>query len=215
MITIDVKEFLDLLGTYNTDIWPMQIFIALFGLLAIYFIFRPSAHSHRIITFFMALCWLWVGIVFCFKYWTQILGLAYVFGGICAITGLLLLYAAFRNRLIFRYSKDWRSVAGLFFILYGVIGYQALGYIFDHTYPQLFAFGLVPCPTAIYTIGLFMLADRKIPVLYLLGPIILSTAGFKVVPLGVYEDIILIVAGIFAVFIIFKPSTYENQVKKK
>lgn len=205
MIAIDINEFLDMLGTYNNDIWPMQVIIALSGLVAVYFIFRPTSYSHRVITAFIALCWLWVGFVFCFKYWTQILGFAYVFGGICVITGLLLLYAAYRNILRFRYAGDWRSVAGLVFILYGVIAYQALGYFFGHVYPQLFAFGLVPCPTAIYTIGLFLMADRKVPVLYLLGPILLSTPGFRVVPLGIYEDIALILAGIFAVALIFRP----------
>ena len=215
MITIDINEFLNMLGNYNTDIWPMQIIISLFGLIPVYFLFKSTAYSHRVITTFLALCWLWVGLVFCFKYWAPIFGLAYVFAGVCVITGLLFLYAAYKNKFRFRYSKNWRSVVGLILIFYGIIGYQALGYAFNHIFPELFAFGLVPCPTAICTIGLFMMADRKVPVLYLLGPIILSTAGFKVVPLGVYEDIILIVAGLFAVFIIFKPPSYENQVKTK
>ncbi len=207
MYLFNLEEFLNVLGSYNLKIWPLQIIAFLFGLVAVVFAFRKTKSSGKVILAILALLWLWNGAVFCLLFWSTIYKLAYIFAALLVIQGALLIVALFRSDIVISFHPDWMSVVGIILIIYSMAGYQVFGYFLGHIYPNFFPFGLVPCPTTIFTIGLLMMTYKKIPGYYLIIPIIVSTGGFMVVPMGILEDIGLILAGIFGICLLFKRNT--------
>jgi len=77
-----------------------------------------------------------------------------------------------------------------------MIGYPVVGHFMGYEYPLTLPFGLVPCPTTVFTFGLFMLSDRKVPRYFLVIPILFTVSAGVSVSRGVREDVGLIVAGV-------------------
>ncbi len=204
MLSFNLDEFLNLLETYNLKIWPLQIIAFIIGLIAVILAFKKTQYSSKIILACLSLFWLWNGVVFSFLFWTTIYKLAYIFATICFLQGILFILALFRSDFEIHFRPDRSSILGIIFIAYSMIGYQVFGYFLGHVYPQFFPFGMVPCPTAIFTFGLFMMTEGRFPKFYLIIPIIVASGGFMVVPEGVFEDIGLILAGIIGTFLVLK-----------
>ena len=213
MYLFNLEEFLNILGSYNLKIWPLQIIVFLFGLVAVVFAFRKTKSSGKVILAILSLLWLWNGAVFCLLFWSTIYKLAYIFAALFVIQGALLILALLRSDIVISFHPDWKSVIGIILIIYSMAGYQIFGYFLGHIYPNFFAFGLVPCPTTIFTIGLFMMTYGKIPGYYLIIPVIVSTGGFMVIPMGILEDIGLILAGIFGIVLILRKDKRENKLE--
>lgn len=212
-MNFQLEPFLKVLRVYNTDIWPMQIFAYIIGLIAIMLAFRNWKYSSKLISAVIAFYWLWTGIVFSLYYWSSSYSPASIFGWIFTIQGILFLYAGItRSDIIFNYASGYISVVGIIFILYAMIGYPVLGYFFNHTYPNSFPFGLVPCPVNIFTFGLLMWTSTSIPKYLLVIPFLWSLAGFVPVSAGIYEDIGMIAAGLIGTYIILKR---DKQYKEK
>jgi hypothetical protein len=83
-----------------------------------------------------------------------------------------------------------------------MVGYQVFGYFLGHVYPKFFPFGLVPCPTTIFTFGIFLMAVKKFPKYYIIVPFILAMGGLLAVYKGILEDVGLIIAGLVGTVII-------------
>ena len=90
------------------------------------------------------------------------------------------------------------------FVLYAIIGYQVFGYYLGHIYPKFFAVGLVPCPTTIFTLGIFLVINKSIPIKYFVIPLMISIGGFLAAYNGIYEDIGLVIVGILVTILIVK-----------
>lgn len=80
---------------------------------------------------------------------------------------------------------------------YAMVAYPLLGLALGHVYPRAPMFGVGPCPTTIFTFGVFLLAARPVPRALLAVPLLWSllavSAAFL---LGVWQDLLLPVAGI-------------------
>jgi len=202
MISFSIKEFLLMLESYNLAIWPLQIFAYTLVVLALFFLFRPTYYSHKIILAILSLFWLFTGIVFCFLYWgpTHIFG--YVFGICCVIQGLMFLYSIRRSNMKIGPKDTAYTFIGTLFVLYATIGYPIFGYYLGHIYPRFFAIGLVPCPTTIFTFGIFLIINNKVPVKYLVIPLVISLGGILAAYKGIYEDIGLVIVGILGAILI-------------
>ena len=113
------------------------------------------------------------------------------------VEGALLLYlGAMKNQIKFRLVQNKYALIGLLFIAYALIIYPLIGTYVGHGYPRLPTFGL-PCPTTIFTFGIFLMADKKFPLLLLVIPLIWSVIGFfAALSLGITEDYMLLVAGV-------------------
>lgn len=187
---------------YNRDIWPMQIVAYLLGIVALFFAFRRTAYSNRLTTGILAFLWLWTGIGFFLFYFAKVYTPAYVFGGLFIIQAILFLADLNKPRLSYGFKADSFALVGLLFITYAMVGYPLVGYLIGHRYPQMPPFGLTPCPLVVFTFGLFLLTDRKVPVLYLIIPLLWAAGGILPVSVGIYEDIGLILSGIVGTILI-------------
>jgi len=71
-----------------------------------------------------------------------------------------------------------------------------LGYNLGHVYPYSPTFGL-PCPTTIFTFGILLFTNEKMPVHLLIIPLLWSVIGFTAaINLIIYEDTGLLIAGL-------------------
>ena len=161
MLSFSLEEFLLVLESYNLDIWPLQIIAYVLILLVLFISLKPTKYSVKIVLVILSFFWLFTGIVFCFIYWAPSHIFGYIFGICCTVQGLLFLYSVIRSDITISSPDKTYMLIGILFILYAMIGYQVLGYYLDHIYPKFFAVGLVPCPTTIFTLGIFLIINTK------------------------------------------------------
>jgi hypothetical protein len=156
--------------------------------------------------------WLWIGVVYHLIHFTSINNAAYIFGVLFILQGFIFIYAGIvKDHLSFNYQTNIYGITGAVFLLYALILYPVLGHLFGHIYPKSPTFGL-PCPTTIFTFGLLLWTDKKIPKYVLVIPFLWSIVGFSAaVNLKVYEDFGLLVAGIIGTVLILLS---ERKTKK-
>jgi hypothetical protein len=203
-----IEQFLAVFAEYNQAVWPFQIVLNLLALVVIILCFKKIKRGDKINNGILAFFWLWIGIVYHIMYFSSINKAAYVFGIIFILQGLVFIYAGIlRNHISFKYTTSIYSITGAIFILYALIIYPAVGHLLGHVYPQSPTFGL-PCPTTIFTFGILLFSDRRIPKYVLIIPFLWSLIGFSAaVNLSVYEDFGLVVAGILGVTLIYLRET--------
>jgi hypothetical protein len=210
MFSFSTEEFLLVLENYNLAIWPIQIIAYVLIALILFYLFKQTKYSTKIVLSVLSLLWLFNGIVFSLIYWSPSHFFGYTFGVLCVIQGLLLLYSIKRSDITIGSPDKIYTLIGLLFVFYAIIGYQLFGYLLGNIYPKFFPAGLVPCPTAIFTFGVFLIINNKIPLQYYIIPVVIASGGFLAASNGIYEDIGLIVAGIFGTILIIRRG---SQVK--
>lgn len=195
-LTLSLAQLLAVFERYNLAIWSLQALAYVLGIVALFLAIRPSKYSSRIITGILCFLWLWTGIVFFPLYFGPVYTPAYAFGVLFVIQGALFLVSALKPRLSFDFQGDVYSVVGVLFIAYAMIGYPLAGYFLGHIYPQSPPFGLTPCPLAVFTFGLFLMTDRRLPKLFLIIPLLWALGGILPVSVGILEDLGLILSGV-------------------
>jgi hypothetical protein len=196
-VPFTLSQFLKVFEDYNLSVYPMQIIFYLLAAIIILLALRKTFFSDKVITIVVSFFWLWMGVVYHFIHFTTINNAAFVFGAVFIVEALLLLNAGVLKRhLSFKFQRDIFGITGAACILYALIVYPTLNYMAGHTYPASPTFGL-PCPTTIFTFGVLMWTDKKIPFNLLLIPLIWSIIGFSAAfSLGMIEDTGLIVSGL-------------------
>jgi len=202
MLSFSTEDFLVALETYNLAIWPIQVFTYFLIALALFVLFKPSNYSVKIVLAVLSMFWLFNGIVFCFIFWSPSHLFGYIFGILCVIQGFLFLYSIKVSDMTIGSPDKTYTLIGLLFVFYAIIGYQIIGYFLGHIYPKFFPAGLVPCPTTIFTFGIFLIIHNKTPLQYYIIPLIISLGGFLAAYNGIYEDIGLIIAGVLGTILI-------------
>jgi hypothetical protein len=196
------EQFLGVFRKYNTGVWPMQIVLYILAALAIVFSFKKFKNSDKLNSIILSFFWLWMGIVYHLIYFTSINKGAYLFGGLFIIQAIILLIAGLKGHLNFEYKTNGYSIVGGIFILYALVIYALLGFLFGHGYFQSPTFGL-PCPTTIFTFGLFLWTGKKVPKYVLIIPLIWSFIGFgAALKMTIYQDYGLLIAGILGTILI-------------
>lgn len=196
-------QFFEAFTNYNQSVYPMQIIFYLLSAVVILLSIKKIKNAGRIINVILSFLWLWMGIVYHLIYFAPINKAAYLFGGIFILQGLLFFYyGVLNNKLSFKFRFDFPGWVGALLITFALIVYPVLGYAFGHFYPASPTFGL-PCPTTIFTFGILLWFDKKIPISILTIPFIWSVIGFfAALKLGVHEDTGLLVAGISGILMI-------------
>ncbi len=195
-LAVNLDKLMSAFEAYNHAIWPVQVLAYLLGLIALYSASKTTRVSNNVTSGILSFFWLWTGIAFCIIYWGPIYPAAYIFGVLFIAQGMLFFAGAFRPKLSFHTGSNLHSIIGLLFIAYAMIGYPVMGHFLGHTYPRSLPFGLVPCPTAVLTFGLFMLTDKKVPKHILVIPAFWALCAFVPVFSGILEDAGLVIAGL-------------------
>jgi hypothetical protein len=205
-MTDQQDQLLELFRSYNPDVWPLPLVAYLLAIAALVLNGkRPSGDSDRFVAGFLALLWIWLGIVFQGIYVRDVdpvLGIVYA--ALFIVEAVLIARAGvWRRQVEFRPTLNWTTVLGALAIFYGLAIYPLLGIVFGHSYPEGALFGTAPCPTTIVTFGLFLFARPPLPKHLLLIPFVWAVlAPLAAVPQGVVEDSGLFIVGIVATVLI-------------
>jgi hypothetical protein len=192
-----VAQFFAVFADYNAAIWPLQIVAYGLGGVAVITLWTRGPLSNQIIPSVLAVMWALNGIGYHFLFFSEINPIA----NASALLFLLqaILFAAsgmLLNDFRFDVRLNFKSVAGLLFIVYALLIYGILGYGAGHGLMAGPLFGVAPCPTAIFTIGMLILARGKWVVWLSIIPILWSLIGVAAaLQFGVPEDLALPVAG--------------------
>jgi hypothetical protein len=194
-----VDQFLGVFARYNEAVWPAQVVLVALALVCVGLALRRLPGSDRAIAAILAFLWLWTGAVYHLLYFTTVNTAAYLFGAISiAQAAILVAFGVARPALSFRFRPTPSGLAGIALVVYALVVYPVLGYLLGHVYPHAPTFGL-PCPTTIFTFGILLWADRRVPLTVLLLPLLWAGIGSSAaVVLGMTEDFGLAVAGVAA-----------------
>lgn len=196
-------QFLDVFVKYNEAIRPFQVIVYAAGILcAIAVTSRRfggrAGVTGRIVFAFLGGLWVWMGAVYHIGFFSRVNPAAILFGGLFIVQGLYLFVAAFgTERPVFNFAGTAANYFGFGLLVYALAVYPAIGAFAGHGYPASPLFGVAPCPTTIFTIGVFMLSGKRIAFMLFVIPFLWSlVGGSAAVLLGILEDVGLPVAGI-------------------
>jgi hypothetical protein len=212
-----IEQFFEVFKNYNETIWPAQILAYGLGALALVLAFRTSRISNLIISGILALFWIWMGLFYHILHFSVINPAAWIFGMAFILQGLLFLVAgALFEKLAFRFHMKPLPVIGACFILYAMVIYPLLGRSFGHLYPLAPMFGVAPCPTTIFTIGILLWTTKPVPGYLLIIPFLWSLVGMSAaINLRVPQDYGLVVAVVLGTVLILiqnrKSATVTNK----
>ena len=195
------EQFFEVFRAYNGAIWPAQIFAYLLGIVAVVALARPGRVADRLVSAILALLWLWVGLGYDIGYFAPVNPAAYAFGALFVVQAILFVRAGvIGDRLSFGFALGLLPLLGVAFLIYAMVIYEMLGQVAGHGLMKGPLFGVAPCPTAIFTFGLLMMAQKPVPWWLLPIPVLWALIGTSAaVTLGVPEDYGLLVAAICSV----------------
>jgi hypothetical protein len=197
------EQFLRVFRDYNQSIFPLQILFYILAFAVLLLCMGQQRYTGKIVNGILAFFWLWMGIVYHLLFFASINKAAYLFGAASIIQGILFIYYGIATgRVSYKPTTGVPGFMGLFFILFALLIYPLLGIWFGHVYPASATFG-VPCPTTIFTFGILLWNDTKIPKTILVIPFLWSFVGFSAAAsLGMKEDISLIISSVVTVIIL-------------
>lgn len=201
--TFTLDQFLEMLTRYNLTIWPLQLIAYGLGILAVLLALRGTKKSGRTIASMLGLLWFWTGVVFNLFYFSPLYSMAYVFAILFVVeSGFLLFAGTIMGTLSFKIKPDAFGVAGALLVLYSLVGYPLIEVLLGRGYPKLLAFGLVPCPTTVFTLGILLWSSKK-PKWYVLAiPVLYALTGLVPAWVGIVEDIGLFVSGLVTIIML-------------
>lgn len=178
MLPFTAEAFFALFEDYNAAIWPAQVVAYGLGALALWLSFRPRPGSNRTITAVLMAFWLWTGLVYHIMYFAQLNVAAPAFGAFFVLQGLLLSRTGvLRQRLAFRFQPDVFGWVGLGFVAFAMVLYPLVGWLAGHGWPEAAMFGVTPSPVTIFTLGMLLLTEGRLPLHLLVIPVLWSLIG--------------------------------------
>jgi hypothetical protein len=174
-----VDQFLSVFEQYNHAVWPFQLVLNVLALTTLAVSLKPFNSSSKLVSACLAFLWLWIGAAYHLAFFASINPAAHVFGALNIIQGcVFLFYGVIRSKLSFAFRANRYTAIGALFIIYALLLYPTLGYFLGHEYPKSPTFGL-PCPTTIFTFGILLWTNAKLPKVVLAIPLLWSGIGFS------------------------------------
>jgi Family of unknown function (DUF6064) len=209
MLPFSQEQFLAVFERYNLAVWPVQVILHGLALVVAGLAVKPFGSSSGLVASVLAFFWLWMGVVYHGLFFAAINPAAYLFGALCVTQGVLFLHAGVvRRTLSFHFTWTPSTAVGGLLLVYALVVYPLLGHLLGHRYPAAPSFG-VPCPTTIFTFGLLLWTDRRLPTCLLVIPFLWSLVGSTAaVLLTITQDFGLLVAGVVGTALIL----YRNRV---
>jgi len=197
---MDTSIFWEIIGQYNSETIIIQIL--LFVSLIIAYILSYVGKIRWLIKFVLGIITLFIGIVFFGHYGTERIQ-KYFALPLFIFCGLLFIYDSYKNRQSEIEKLNKWQIALLFLYLM----YPFTSYFFGNKFPIMTTY-IMPCP--VISVSIIIYAGYKIKnKLLLLLMAIWGLTGVKAFIANAYEDIILLICGIYCIFVLVK------QLKQK
>ncbi len=204
------NEFFDVLAAYNERLWPFVLTLWLLTACAVVVLTRARPVPPWFIPGLLALHWAWSGLAYHAAFFSRINPAAWLFAGLFVLeAGLLLWYGIVHRRFQLSRGSFVQRALSSGLIAYALL-YPAIARAEGHAFPRLPIFG-VPCPTTILTIGFLLAADRSLPRLVAVIPLIWAFIGGSAAFLfGVRADLMLLAAGVALTVDLVRPRRAKN-----
>lgn len=211
------EQFFDVFRRYNAAVWPAQVALIAVGLLSVFAVYRANVRRSwrwaQVALVLVAALWLWSGIVYHKQFFATLTLVGQTFGSFFIAEAGLLLIAAWQDGSAFERASRSSTVIGASLLAYALVLYPALGMLLGHRYPAAPTFG-VPCPTTIFTFGIFCLLPASIPRFAMAVPVLWAAIGaFAAFGFGVREDLGLVVAAV-ATIVVIHNETHRPHVAR-
>jgi Family of unknown function (DUF6064) len=192
-----IADFLAVFAAYNAEIWPFHLVAYGLGLVAVTAVFMPRPGLVRFAFAALAVLWAFTGIGYHLTFFARINPIAPMFAAFFVVQGGLFLASAIRpGDLRLQIGQDFPSIAGLVTITYALAIYPVLGMWAGHGLLAGPMFGVAPCPTTIFTIGVLLIARGTWVIWLSIIPFLWSLIGLAAaIQLGIPEDLAMPVAG--------------------
>lgn len=207
-----VDEFLGVFVRYNEAIWPAQVLAYLAALVAIAQLCWVHPWQAKIVTWILAAMWAINGVGYHWLFFTVVNPAAWLFGVAFGVQAVALAASTYQfPQLWFRVGRDATSALALLLVAFATIAYPIWGWLAGHVYPASPAFGVAPCPTTIFTIGILLLGTWSVVRWLLIIPVLWAgVGGSAALMLNVPQDYGLIAALLIALAVMarrwFNPS---------
>ena len=213
LLPFTAEQFYGVFREYNTALWPVQVVLLALAMAAVAMVVFPRRWSGAGVTAILAFLWAWLGVAYHLAFFAAINPLAYAFGAVSVLGSLIILrQGVVHRRLEFRIASNARTVIGALLVVFALVVYPAWSVCAGHHYPELPTFGL-PCPTTIFTIGLFAFAVSPYPRSPFVVPVLWSLVGGQAAfLLGVPQDLGLFAAGAAGIVLIARPKSGSTRV---
>ncbi|MFN4140329.1 DUF6064 family protein [Aestuariivirga sp.] len=207
-----VEEFFRVFADYNAAIWPLQVVAHVIGLAILALQRFPSRGSDMAIMLFLSAMWALNGIAYHLMHFSAINPAARLFAMLFIAQAALLFAAPFIWRGIVTPARRGAMAAvGLALALFALAGYPLVGLMAGHSYPAVPVFGVAPCPTAIFTIGILLTGEQRAVRWLLIVPVIWSViGGSAAVLLNVPQDYALVLAGLAGLALLARSFTHQE-----
>jgi hypothetical protein len=185
-----VEQFFAVFAAYNAAIWPAQIAAYGVGVAILAALLIGGLAGQRIILLGLAAMWAFNGAVYQLGFFAPLNPAARGFGAAFLLQALLFAGFAFGKRdLGFRIRFDLRGVLAAAMIAYALAIYEVLGSLAGHGLMAGPLFGVAPCPTTIFTIGLLVLSNNRAATWLAIIPLLWALVGTSAaILLSVRED---------------------------
>lgn len=171
-------EFFSVFARYNEAIWPSQVLAYVFAALAVWALARLTRWRTKVLTAILAVMWAVNGIGYHWIFFTEVNPAAWAFGLAFVVQALALAGSAYMSPgFSFEVRQDERSFVGLALMAFATIVYPIWGWQAGHSYPATPMFGVAPCPTTIFTVGLLLLGTWNVTRWLLIMPALWSALG--------------------------------------
>ncbi|KQW39930.1 DUF6064 family protein [Rhizobacter sp. Root404] len=162
-IPLTIDQFFGVIRQYNIAVWPTQVLLLAIALLAVYLAVRPHRHSGVVISAILGFLWLWTGLAYHLAFFAAVNPLAYAFAAASVVgASVFIRQGVIQRRLRFHATVGAWPMLGMGLIVLALAVYPAWSIVAGHRYPELPTFGL-PCPTALFTVGMLSLLTAPYP----------------------------------------------------
>lgn len=195
------EDFWNVIGIYNQQTWIIQflfVLVIISGLLYAY-----ARQRYWIPKIILGIVNLFIGVTFFLIYGTEPIQ-HYFAAPLFILTGILFIYDGIKMPNINM------APFGVFhwILLALIVSYPFLSLFLGHSFPQMVVW-IMPCPFISFSILVYSLYGRK-NVLILILLTIWGLTGVKSFFFNAYEDIILLICGLYGIWLIIK----ELKTKK-
>jgi hypothetical protein len=210
-----LDEFFGVFARYNEAIWPTQVLAYLAAAVAVGLLRATSPWQARIITGILAAMWAINGVGYHWTFFADANDAAWVFGAAFLVQAIALAGSTYLfPGLRFRIERDAASILGGLLIAFATVAYPIWGWLAGHVYPAYPAFGVTPCPTTIFTVGMLLLGTWSVARWLLILPVLWAgVGGSAAVLLDVPQDYGLIAALLIVLAVVVGRGFNRSEVR--
>lgn len=188
--------FFALFGEYNASVWPLALLFYVLAAVCVALMFRPGRSATLFVSTTLAAMWAVNGVGYHWMFFREINPAAAIFAALFLAQAALLIVLPVRSPAFrFAASADARSAAGLLLILFAMVLYPLWRRLAGHGWPEMPVFGVAPCPTTIFTIGILLTGTWQVARWLLIVPgLWAAIGGCAAILLAVPQDYALLAA---------------------